>query len=616
MVAENNTKTETKQEGKEFINSMVDSLRAQTHYISIQEWDKKSIYRYENGIFIRDGDTKIKELLRDFSRSIMPETMNTITKLLQAETYDSYKNLDKDINHIVTNNNVINIITGEAKELSPKYKSTFRIPVNYDPNAKCPKFDKFLSEIVYPEDIPVVEEMFGYCLYKTNVYKKIFYLFGTNDCGKSTLLDLLKCFLGGNEVVSAESIQDLGNPMKQYAVASLFGKLANICGEAPTTPVKETGLIKSLSYGDLIEGNEKFGNKTRFVNYAKLIFASNHMIIFPEVEEFEMMSRMKFILFPNSIPLEKQDKTLLSKLTSPEELSGILNLAIKGLQRMIKNGEMSNYKTKEENLEFYYSFGSSVRKFVNEKIERSAIGDITQPDLYVGYTEFCKKQKLPVLSNKKFFEEFKLVIGFNEDMKCYRKINGQSTKAINGIIWKFEDVADVATTFNATSKNNIVETNNVADVADVDILLYSKNKNITTTHINNVPTSAESTTPKEIEEIEPEFRTEAEIQQEKDAFENLEEQEKQAEKNLEEIAKEMFPQAYPEPENKESKPKKEYIKTPEQKYPCRSCGEKFYKIYLGFEPGKYNPETDGICGDCRHKETKKDDVKITSSLDL
>lgn len=53
-------------------------------------------------------------------------------------------------------------------------------------------------------------------------------------------------------------------------------------------------------------------------------------------------------------------------------------------------------------------------------------------------------------------------------------------------------------------------------------------------------------------------------------------------------------------------------KIEEPKYKCRVCKNGFFKIHLGFDQGKYNPETDGICGDCRAKESKQksDDIQL------
>ena len=47
---------------------------------------------------------------------------------------------------------------------NPDILNTIRIPLTYDPNAKCPKIEKFFREVLKGKDITIIQELFGYVL--------------------------------------------------------------------------------------------------------------------------------------------------------------------------------------------------------------------------------------------------------------------------------------------------------------------------------------------------------------------------------------------------------------------------------------------------------------------
>ena len=63
-----------------------------------------------------------------------------------------------------------------------------RLTVNYNPDAPPPeKWLRFLSELLYPEDIPTLQEYLGYCLLPTTKGQKMLMLIGKGGEGKSRI---------------------------------------------------------------------------------------------------------------------------------------------------------------------------------------------------------------------------------------------------------------------------------------------------------------------------------------------------------------------------------------------------------------------------------------------
>lgn len=434
----------SKDENQKFINSLVLQLKEDTTYLSIKGWKEpnKMLY-YDNGVFIEGGEEHVFNVLREKSDNISTAAMVEARKLLIAETPCDMNELDNDINYLACENGMINLMTGELEDFDPKYKATIRIPVIFDKNAICPVIDKYLNEVVYSEDVPVLEEIAGYCLYRSNKsFKRIFLLQGDNNSSKSTYQDLLMLMIGGKNKeknITPVTIQELSNPNLKYNCALLYKKMLNSCSEIPTTPIKDTGKLKQLAHGDLFNGEVKFGNFVQFENYAKQVYASNHCIQIPDDELDKFIMTLKFVPFPHTFP---HDVTFPATISTPEALSRFLNLALKGLQRLMANKEFSNHKTKEENLKMYSNLGDSVSQFAKDRIEKGGVDVFAiKDDILVEYGKYCIEKKLIPIPKHVFWAKLKVSVGYSRenDYKPFNKKLNKQTPAIRGIELLLED---------------------------------------------------------------------------------------------------------------------------------------------------------------------------------
>lgn len=74
-----------------------------------------------------------------------------------------------------------------------------RLPVAYRPDAPEPtQWLAFLSQLLYPEDIPTLQEFFGYCLIPSTRGQKMLLITGKGGEGKSRVGIVLQSLLGGN----------------------------------------------------------------------------------------------------------------------------------------------------------------------------------------------------------------------------------------------------------------------------------------------------------------------------------------------------------------------------------------------------------------------------------
>lgn len=303
-------------------------------------------------------------------------------------------------------NGVLDINTRElGRYYHNRHFFLFQIPVNYDANADCPRFKQFVSEIVYPADIPVIQEMFGWCLWRGGYesLKKAIMLVGDGDNGKSLLLSVLREFLGRKNV-SATALASLSE--NRFASAGLRGKLVNIHPDLPDRALRETGQFKGLTGGDLMPFEIKHGGSGEFINDAKLIFAANKL---PDARDDTdaFFGRFIIINFPyqfvsgrpeydeNERPARDKNQ-LLSELTTPGELSGIHNWALEGLARLRGQGRFSNDMSIQEMRDKYERLANPIKAFVSDCYEIGTKDSdcISKDDFYREYVAYCRDRNL------------------------------------------------------------------------------------------------------------------------------------------------------------------------------------------------------------------------------
>jgi len=385
-------------EGKKFKASLLgDDLLGMYCIKSVGE-EKKTIFVYQNGVYKNTGKNILSEEITNtikpfFHQNHVNEVLSYITNLT---TIDLREIKDKK-NLINLKNGLFDLDNYTIQPHDPNFFNIVQLPIDYDSEASCPNFLKFVAEVVGEELVPLVQEIFGYCLYRSYPIKKAFLFYGEPDSGKTTLLNVLVTFLG-KENCSAVPLQKLS--ADRFAGSDLFGKAANICGDLPKNTVKDTSVFKMLVGQDVMRSEKKFKDAFDFFNSAKLIFSAN---ILPKPEEDEEAYYVRWILVPcrnkfvvgvNAVDRDE----LIKQLTTEKELSGIFLWSIEGLNRLLENKRFLDRRT-EEDIEDEYreeaekgerDNSSVIALFVREKLETDLKARIPVEELYNKYKQVCK----------------------------------------------------------------------------------------------------------------------------------------------------------------------------------------------------------------------------------
>jgi len=221
----------------------------------------------------------------------------------------------------------------------PASRLTNCLPVEYDPEAKCPKFEKALHDIFAkssdPQDMARhFMELFGYIIQPVRDIPHFALLIGQGANGKTKLLETIQKLLGPDATLN-DSVARFTRD--NFNLAYLQGKLAFIDDDVSEGTVLDDGLIKKISEGKTVSARRAFGHdKVTFICRAMPIIAGNS---YPKTRDIShgMARRALLVPFERVFKAAEQDMALFPAIWG-EELPGVLNLALAGLKRLRARG--------------------------------------------------------------------------------------------------------------------------------------------------------------------------------------------------------------------------------------------------------------------------------------
>lgn len=359
-------------------------------------------YHAPTGTFEKGGEATVDEILaRNLGAHYSQRERNEIIGNIKARTYidrDEF-NGGEDERLLCVSNGVLDLETRELMDHSPDYYFIRALPVEYDPDAKPTAIEEFLSDVTEREaDEKTMLEMVGSCLWPSYLKGKFMILFGEGGNGKTVFFDLVSQFLA-SENVSGWDLQKLGN--NRFSTSALVGKFANIGGDMDSVKVKNTGVLKTLTGGDVMMVEQKNEPAHEFVNSATLMFGANRPPVIDEASR-AVKRRLVPIRLPyeftddedeleenDSARLARDDDELLDEMTEDEELSGLLNLALDGLDRLRENGDVSLPESQEERLEYYEQFSDPIKEFAVRCLDNDRGKRVEKDAVYSAYKSFC-----------------------------------------------------------------------------------------------------------------------------------------------------------------------------------------------------------------------------------
>jgi putative DNA primase/helicase len=399
--------------------------------------ESKTWYTYTGKQWVKDdGNLFVMEMCKDYVQSLVKyakslddggEESKAFVKyatgfhtrrkreglLSDARSINPKKLADFDSNKMLLNcqNGTLNL---ENFALQPHCAVDYITKIaraKYDHEAVCPRWDKFVDEIMCGDTDTAVflQKALGYAISGDTSLECFFILYGcTTRNGKSTLSETVAYVLGDY----ARTIQPQTLARRSSDGSAASPDIARLKGaRLVNMPEPEKGLelnialVKQLTGGDTYTGRFLNENPIEFRPEFKIFVNTNHL---PRTSDDTVFSsdRVKLIPFDRHFTAAEQDSSLKRLFRKKDSMSGILNFMIDGYRLLLEVGleipprvadAIAAYRTETD------VFGS----FIAENTVPEDGARIGTSELYVRYSAWAKDNGYRPLNSKNFVGELR-----------------------------------------------------------------------------------------------------------------------------------------------------------------------------------------------------------------
>jgi len=372
----------------------------------------------DDGTWSEDGTQALREKLRSQLQEEYGKQLRNKTKeQLLAGGVISREAFGMPGRKVAVENGLLDLQTGELRPIRPEDRVLWKLPVEYVPDAECPKFERVLRQwLPNGEARDKLQEYVGYALdFNNTSYQVMLMLVGPTRTGKSTFLETIGT-LFGEENTTNMSIQYLAND--KWGVAELEQTPVNIRHDLDSTDIRQEGVVKELASGEPMKAERKRQDPYTVHPKTKHLFSANRV---PDCSHTDdaFYNRWLMVEFDQQVPKDSRDQKLNEKLTTSEELSGILNWALEGYQRLQDQGQFTAARSPDETRALWQKNGGSIDRFIYEYVETVEDAAIPKEMMYTAYKEFAASYGAAPESKSKLTTKLKTLDGVDTSQRRF-----------------------------------------------------------------------------------------------------------------------------------------------------------------------------------------------------
>lgn len=288
-------------------------------------------------------------------------------------------------------NGTVDLRTGKLRPHQRDDKCTKIAPVAFDPDARCPRWDRFLDVVTghNPTVQSYLQRCIGYTLTGDISEQVLFFLHGNGSNGKSTTLEVPRTILGDyaqkapQEMITLQRF-DGGVPNH---IARLQGARMAVLNEVEEGRYMAESAVKDLTGGDTITARYMRAEWFDFRPTHKLWMYGNHKPVIRGTDH-GIWRRVRLIPFTVTIPKEQCDQHLKEKLLA--EAPGILAWAVRGCLDWQRNG-LGTPEIVQAATEGYRSEMDMLGLFLEDRCIQQPTATVPKGDLYAAYETWCEQ---------------------------------------------------------------------------------------------------------------------------------------------------------------------------------------------------------------------------------
>jgi P4 family phage/plasmid primase-like protien len=264
------------------------------------------------------------------------------------------------------------------------YFSTDCVEYGWDPSARTPLFRQFLRESCADfEQRLLCLQMLAWFVTWDNTLKRICFLYGESDSGKSVMANHVIVPLVGADAVSHIRLEAFG---ARFEDGTIRGKKVNITAEARFAGAVIEERLKAISGGDKLTVDVKFKEPVTFEPTARLLLAGNSQARFTDMSN-AVWNRLVVLYFNNSVPRQKQDRHLGDKLRA--ELSGIFRLSMIAWRVLRKRGDFAPSHVSDTLVQQFRLRSNPPKMFFEECFTADDEAFVTRREVMSEFRNFC-----------------------------------------------------------------------------------------------------------------------------------------------------------------------------------------------------------------------------------
>jgi putative DNA primase/helicase len=301
------------------------------------------------------------------------------------------------------------------------------LDVAYDPDAKCPEYDRAVEEIFAsgenPEDlVRHWNEFFGYVIQPRRHIPTIMILLGGGDNGKTVLIRTVIRLLG-TSLVEAQRVDNLDK--NRFAMGSLFGKLLYVDDDVRAGARLPDGILKTISEAKEVTGEYKYKSPFNFTVRTVPVLLCNNI---PSLADLShgMLRRLQVIPFDRTFTGDDKDATLFDRIWA-NELPGVLNRALRGYRRLLeRNSSFKIPDAVQKATTAWLGHANPLPAFIEERCVKGVSERCWMQGLYAAYTTWAQQAGYTLIQSQQSFRRNLEHLGF----KSSRGNRGQRVSGI------------------------------------------------------------------------------------------------------------------------------------------------------------------------------------------